>query len=127
MIWAGCFKKLFEVIGGLPRLVLRIALRGNDELLVEVASVLVVIALVAVGDDRDSLWSPLRPPLVACSTPPCTHISCLGLRPATATGDLLGATLHENSPDRFLTKGMLGGNIEEFFCGLWLVMAELVY
>jgi hypothetical protein len=68
MIWAGCFKKLFEVIGGLPCLVLRIALRGNDELLVEVASVLVVIALVAVGHDRDSLWSPLRPPLVACST-----------------------------------------------------------
>jgi hypothetical protein len=89
MIWARCFEKLFDVIGKLLRLVLRITLGDDDELLVGVASVLVIIALITSGGDRDSLWSSLRPPLIASSTPPCTLVGCLGWRPRP----LLGATL----------------------------------
>jgi hypothetical protein len=55
MISVDCFEKLFEVIGGLPRLALRITLGGGDELLVRVTNVLVIIALITVGGDRDSL------------------------------------------------------------------------
>jgi hypothetical protein len=67
MIWAGCFKKLFEVIGGLARLALRITLSGSDELLVGVTGVLVVITLITTSGDHDLLWSLLQPPLVASS------------------------------------------------------------
>jgi hypothetical protein len=126
MIWSVCFEKLFEVIGGLPRLMLRIMLGGGDELLVGVASVLVIIALVIAGANYDSSWSPLRHPIIALSTPPCTLIGCLGWRPPTARGHL-GAALHEDSPDRFLARGMPSGDVEEFFGGLWLVTAVLVY
>jgi hypothetical protein len=86
MIWAGCFEKLFDVIGKLLRLVLRITLGDGDELLVGVASVLVIIALITSGGDRDSLWSSLRPPLIASSTPPCTLVGCLGWRPDRCWG-----------------------------------------
>jgi hypothetical protein len=78
MIWADSFEKLFEVNGGLPHLALRIMLGGGDQLLIGVTSVLLIIALIRAGGDRDSLWSPLRPPLIASSTPPCTLVGCLG-------------------------------------------------
>jgi hypothetical protein len=61
MIWAGCFKNLFKVIGGLSCLELRIMLIDGDELFIGVTSVLVANTLVTVGGNRDSLWSPLRP------------------------------------------------------------------
>jgi hypothetical protein len=92
-----------------------------------VTSVLVVIALIVAGQECDSLWSPLWTPLVALSTPPSTLVGYLGWHPSTAAGGRLGAALHENSPDHFLARGMPGGDVEEFFCGLWLVKAELVY
>jgi hypothetical protein len=89
MVWVGCFEKLFEVIGGLSRLVLRIELGSGDELLLEVTDVLVVLALVAAGGDCDPLWSLLRPSLVASSTTPCTIVCCLDWCPR----QLLGAAL----------------------------------
>jgi hypothetical protein len=61
------------------------------------------------------------------STPPSTLVGYLGWHPSTAAGGRLGAALHKNSPDHFLARGMPGGDVEEFFCGLWLVKAELVY
>jgi hypothetical protein len=127
MIWVGCFEKHFNVIGGLLRLALRITLNSGDERLVGAVSILVVIALTAAGGDCDSLWSLLWLPLVTFSTLPCTLVGCLGWCPPTAAGGHLGTALHENSTDHFLARGMPGGDVEEFFCGLWLVMAELVY
>jgi hypothetical protein len=52
MTWAGCFEKPFEVISRLPCLALRITLGSGDELLIGVASIL-VIALIIAGGDRD--------------------------------------------------------------------------
>jgi hypothetical protein len=126
-IWTGCFEKLFEVISGLPHLAHRTTLGGGDELLIRVAIVLVIIALIAASGDHNLLWSPLRPPLVASSTPPCTLIGCLGWCSPTVARGRLGIALHDNSPDSFLARGMLGGDVEKFFCGHWLVMAELLY
>jgi hypothetical protein len=110
------------VIGGLPRLVLRIALGSSNELLIGVTDVLVVITLITVGGDRDSLWSPLQPP-------PCTLVDCLGWCPPPPghRWGHLGAALHENSHDRFVARGIPGGDVEEFFYGLSLVTAELMY
>jgi hypothetical protein len=127
MIWAGCFEKLFEVISELPRLALRIALSSGDKLHVKFASVLVVVTLIIACGDCDSLWSPLRPPLVASSTAPCTLVGCLGWHPPTAARGRLGATLQENSPVRFVARGMPAGDVEEFICGLWIVTVKLVY
>jgi hypothetical protein len=86
MIWAGCVEKLFEVIGGLSHLPLRIALSGGDKLLVGVASILVIITLIVAGGDRNSLWLPFWPSLVASSTPPCTLVDCLGWHPRPPLG-----------------------------------------
>jgi hypothetical protein len=119
MIWAGCFEKLFEVIGGLPRLALRIVLG--------VTNVLVILTLITTSGDRDSMWLPLQPPLVTSSTPLCTLVGCLGWRSLTNVGGCLGTALHKHSPDRSRTRGKPGGDVEEFFCSLWLVMAKLMY
>jgi hypothetical protein len=56
MIWAGCFEELFEVIGRLSCLALRITLGSNDELLAGVVSVLVVITPVVASGNPDSMW-----------------------------------------------------------------------
>jgi hypothetical protein len=66
-------------------------------------------------------------PLVAYSTPPCTIVGCLGWHPSTAVGGSLGAALQKNNLDCFLARGIPGGDVKEFFCGLWLVTTELVY
>jgi hypothetical protein len=127
MIRAGCFEKLFDVIGGLPHLALRVMLCGGDELLIGAINILIVNTLIVAGGGHGSLWSPPLSPLVAFSTPPWTLVGCLGWRPWTATGGCLGAALHKNSPDCFLARGMPSGNVEEFFCGLWLVTTKLMY
>jgi hypothetical protein len=72
MIGAGGLKKLLEVIGGLPHLVLEVMLSGSNELLIEIVGLLVIVTLIIVGSDYDSLGSPLWPPFVAFGTPLCT-------------------------------------------------------
>jgi hypothetical protein len=52
---------------------------------------------------------------------------CLGRCPPTIVWGRLPAALHENGPDRFLTRGVPGGNVEELLRGLWLVTVELVH
>jgi hypothetical protein len=114
------------VIGGPPCLALDLALNGGDELLIGVANVLIVVTLVVVGGDRDSLGSSLRPSLVTSSTPFCALVGCLGWCPPTAAGGCLPAALDENGPD-LLTRGMSGGDITKHLCGIWSVTAELVH
>jgi hypothetical protein len=65
MIGEGCLEKIVEVIGGLPRLALDVMLSSGGDLLIGVIGLLVVIALIAAGSDRDLFGSPLGPPLVA--------------------------------------------------------------
>jgi hypothetical protein len=72
MIGAGGLKKLLEVIGGLPHLVLEVMLSGSNELLIEIVGLLVIVTLIIVGSDYDSLGSPLWPPFVAFGAPLCT-------------------------------------------------------
>jgi hypothetical protein len=69
MIGVGFFEKLLEVIGGLPRLVLKITLGSGDELLIGVTSVPVVITFITASGNHDSLGPPLWPPLVASGAP----------------------------------------------------------
>jgi hypothetical protein len=83
MIGVGCFEKLLEVISGLPHLALKIVFGSGDELLIGVASILIVITFVTAGGDHNSLEPPLRPPLVASGAPLCTLIGWLSQRPPT--------------------------------------------
>jgi hypothetical protein len=62
VIGIGSLEKLLEVFSGLSRLALEIALSSSDELLVRVTNILVVVALIAAGGDRDSLGLPFQPP-----------------------------------------------------------------
>jgi hypothetical protein len=62
MIGAGCLKKLLEVIGGLSRLALEVALSNGVELLVGVIGVLVIVDLTTALTPSCCLWhSYLRP------------------------------------------------------------------
>jgi hypothetical protein len=81
MIWTGCLKKLLEVIGEQSCLALDISLSDGDDLLIRVANVVVIVTLVAVGGDHESLGLLLRPPLVALGAPFCALVGCLGWRP----------------------------------------------
>jgi hypothetical protein len=127
MIWGGCIKKLLEVICGLPHLAYKIMLGSGDEFLIRVVGILIVITFIVAGGDRDLLGPLLRPPLVASGTPLCTLVGCFGRCPPTAAWSHLLAVLHKNGPDRFLARGVPGGDVEEFFHGLWLVTADLVH
>jgi hypothetical protein len=102
-------------------------LNGDDELLVGVASILVVITLVTASGYRDSVGPPLRPPIVASSAPLCTLVGCLGRCAPTSAWGHLPAALQKNGPDCFLARGVPGGNVEELLNGLWLVTTELVH
>jgi hypothetical protein len=73
MIGAGCLEELFEVINGLPRLMLEVMLNNGDKLLIGVASLLVIVALIVATSDRDSMG-------VVASAPSC-HLWCSSLRP----------------------------------------------
>jgi hypothetical protein len=55
MIQARRLEKLLEVIHRQSRLMLKITLDGSHELLVRVIGVLVVIVVIAIGGNRDSL------------------------------------------------------------------------
>jgi hypothetical protein len=127
LIGIGCLQKLLEVIAGQSCLALDLALDGGNELLIGVANVLVIVTLIAAGGDHESLGSPLRPPLVAYGTPFCALVGCLGWCPPIAAGGCLPAALDENGPDRLLTKGMPGGDVEKLLRCLWLVMAKLMH
>jgi hypothetical protein len=105
MIGAGCFEKLLEVIGGLPRLVLKIVLSSGNKLL--------------IGD--------ANPSLVSSGAPLCTLVDCLGRCPLTAAWGRLPTALHENVPDFFLARVVPSSDVEELLRGLWLVTAELVH
>jgi hypothetical protein len=41
--------------------------------------------------------------------------------------DRLLITLDKNGPDCLLTRGVLGGNVEQLLRGLWLIAAELMH
>jgi hypothetical protein len=61
MVGAGHLKKLLKLIDGLPCLALEVTLGGGYELPVGIVGLLVMVALIAVGSDYDSLGSPLWP------------------------------------------------------------------
>jgi hypothetical protein len=127
MSGVGRLEKLFEMIDGLPRLELEVALGSGNELLVRIVSLLVVVTPVATGNDCDALGSPLWPPLVAFGAPLCALAGCLEWRPSTATRGCLPITLDENGPNRLLTRGVLGGDVEQLLRSLWLIAAELIH
>jgi hypothetical protein len=89
MIGASCIEKLLKVISGLPHLALEVTLSYGDELLIEVVDLFVVVALVKAGSDRDSLGSPLQPPLVGFGAPLCTLADCLEWCPQPPQGGTL--------------------------------------
>jgi hypothetical protein len=61
MICEACFEKLLVVIHQLPCLVLQITLGSSYELLVRVASILVIISFIVPGGDRNLLGHRFSP------------------------------------------------------------------
>jgi hypothetical protein len=57
MIGACHLEKILEVISGLSHLTLDITLSGGDELLIGVIDILVIVTLIVVDSDCDSLGS----------------------------------------------------------------------
>jgi hypothetical protein len=127
MIWSGCFEKLLEVIYTLSCLASGITRGSGNKLLIKVVSVLIVTTLITAGGDYDSLGPLFWPPLVASGTSLCTLVSCCGRSPPTAAWSHFPAALYKNGPNRFLARGLPGGEVEKLFCGLGLLMTELVH
>jgi hypothetical protein len=127
VIGIGSLEKLLEVFSGLSRLALEIALSSSDELLVRVTNILVVVALIAAGGDRDSLGLPFRPPFFLFWRPLCALVVCLGWHSSTAIGGRFPAALNKNGPGHLISRGVPGGNVEELIRDLWLVMSELMH
>jgi hypothetical protein len=112
VIWASCFNKYFNVISRLPRLALRIPLDGSDELVS--LSLLPLSQLVVTVTQCGCCFSPLLSLLAPLLAP----LSVALVSAPNHSWAHLSAALHKNS---------LGGNVEEYFCGLWLVTVKLVY
>jgi hypothetical protein len=127
MVGSGRLEKLIEVIGRLPRLALEITLGSGNELYVGIVSLLVVVTLVIAGSDCASLGLLLWPPLGAFGAPLHAFAGCLDWSPSAIAGDRPLIALDENNPDCLLTRGVPGGNVEQLFCGLWLIPSELTH
>jgi hypothetical protein len=93
---------------------LEVALRYSEELLIGVTSLLIIIPLITAGSDCDSLGLPFQPPLVAFGAP-------------LTAGSHLPTALDKDDPNRLLTRGMPGGDVEELLRALWLVTTELMH
>jgi hypothetical protein len=127
MIGTCRLEKLLEVITGLPRLALEVALSGGNELLIGIADIIVIITQVVAGSDRDLLGPFLQSPLVALGTPLRALVSCLSGRPSTAAGGYFPIALYENSPDHLLARGVSSGDVEGLLRGPGLIAAKLMH
>jgi hypothetical protein len=116
--WARLFEKLLEVIGGLPCLMLEIALSSSNELIVGVVNLCVISTLMATGSDHDLLGSPLWPPLDAFGSPLRTLADCLKGHPLTTIRGYLPVTLAENRSDCLLARGVPCGDVKHLLRGL---------
>jgi hypothetical protein len=81
VIGIGCHDKLLKLISELPCLALEIALSSADKLLIGVGNILVIVTLITVDTDHNSLGSLLRPPLITFGAPLHTLVGCLGGAP----------------------------------------------
>jgi hypothetical protein len=128
MICEACFEKLLVVIHQLPCLVLQITLGSSYELLVRVASILVIISFIVPGGDRNLLGHRFSP-ILSLPTRHFVPLSAavVGTPPPIAARGRLPAVLYKNGPDRFLARGRPGGDVEEVLHGLWLLLAELMH
>jgi hypothetical protein len=92
-----------------------------------VTGILFITTFIATSSDRDSLGLPPWPPPIAFDAPLCSVVSGGGQRSLTAARSYLSTTLHKDSPNRLLDRGVPGGDVEELFRGLWLFTAEFLH
>jgi hypothetical protein len=108
VVWTCHFGKLFEVIGGLPCLVLDIVVSGSDMFSIGALHFLVII-VIADGSNRNPLGAPLLLPLVLL----LEHLlMTLGSAPLASAGDRLPIALDEDGPDHLFTRGVPGGDVK---------------
>jgi hypothetical protein len=119
--------QLHEVISRLLHLMLEVPLDGSNELLIGIVGPLVVVVLITVGCNSDPLESLLQAPLVTFGAPLCTFVSFFGRHPPTVIGDRLSSTLDKNVSNCLLTRGVLGGDVEQLLCGLWLITTKVMH
>jgi hypothetical protein len=126
-VWASHLVKLLKVIRRKSCLTFKITLGGGNELIVRVTGVLAIIIFTTNSGDRDSLGPPPFPPFIVFDALLCSLVIGCSWRSPTAARGHLFAVLHEDSPDLFLTRGVLGGDVEELLHGRRLFMTELMH
>jgi hypothetical protein len=107
--------------------VLKITLGGSYELLIGVASVVVIIVLVAIGDNPNSLGPLPWPSLVTHGASFCSLVGGCGQSSQSTACSCLPAILHEDCPYYLLSRGVPGGIAKEILSGLWLFKDELMH
>jgi hypothetical protein len=69
----------------------------------------------------------LWPSLVAFDAPLCAFVGCFGWHSSAAAWDYLPIILDENGPSCLLTRGVMGGDVEQLLHGIRLITTELVH
>jgi hypothetical protein len=126
MIWTSHFVKFLKVIVRLSRLVLEIVLGDRDILLI--GAIYFHVIVIIAGSNRDLLGAPLLPPLFAIfGASLSTFARGFGWCPPAAAEDCFPIILNEDGPDRFFTRGMLGGDIMKLLRGIQLIATEFMH
>jgi hypothetical protein len=87
MVWAGCLKKLLEVISRQSHMALEVTLSSGNVLLIGVIDLLVIVSLIAASSNCDPLGVTLCPFLVSFGIPLHTFAGCLRQCPSVVDGD----------------------------------------
>jgi hypothetical protein len=120
------FEKLLKIVLRVPHLAFEVMLDGRDVLLIGVVRFL-VIAVVADSDCDPSSGVPLLPLFVTIGTFPSALDGGFGRCYSAAASGHFHIAQNEGSPNRLLTKGVLGGNIKQLLGGIRLIMSGLMH
>jgi hypothetical protein len=105
--------------------VLDVVLGGCDKLLDGVTSFLIIT--VIIGHDNDASGVLLWPLLGTIGAFASTLNSGFGRWCSAATRGRFCVAQDEGGLDHLLTRGVSGGDVEQFFDGFWLITGEPMY
>jgi hypothetical protein len=88
---------------------------------------LAVVVIIASSSNCDLLGVPLLPLLTAFGASISTFAGSLEWSPLAAVRDHLPIALDKDDPDHLFTSGVLGGNVKQLLCVLWLITIEFMH
>jgi hypothetical protein len=125
VVCIGCFEKFLEMVLGLPRLALVVALGGRDVLLTGVVHFLAIT--VIAGSDSDMLGALLLPLLATLGTILSALGGGFGWYSTAAAGGRFHVTQNESSPNCLFTRGVSSGDIQQLHGGARLIPSKLMH